>query len=330
MIRTLVCGFALLLTGSSLGADELRTLGGKTIIGTLTAISDAELTIKTDAGPIVTPLAQVLDLELRSAKGIPAGTKYTEVRLLDNSMLHCQSVAFSGNDAELILFSGPKIKLPISFVAWMVQDAHNTALRKKFDDVLAQKSKRDRIVILKEMEVNALEGTLGDVDAKGTTIQFQRDGANAVGILLSRLHGLIFYRTEVPAETPICRVYDTDGNTLAATKIGFVDSDQLVLTTGFGAKVVLQRDTVGQARLQHWQADVPVRHGAGQGGRALGHRAYHPLPQGHEPRRRTDRPGKAAREGAFAPRPHGVVLQFGRQVQGFQSPPWRRRPHRWR
>jgi hypothetical protein len=111
---------------------------------------------------------------------------------------------------------------------------------------LAQKSKRDRIVILKEMEVNALEGTLGDVDAKGTTIQFQRDGANAVGILLSRLHGLIFYRTEVPAATPICRVYDTDGNTLAATKLGFGDSDQLVLTAGFGANVALQRDTVAK------------------------------------------------------------------------------------
>src|SRR5437868_4386639 len=129
MIRTLVCGFSLLLAGASLCADELRTLGGKTITGNLTAITDAEIKLQTDAGPVATPLAQVLVLDMRQAKGIPAGIKYTDVRLLDDSILHCQSVAFKGNDAELTLLSGTKVKLPINLISWMVQDAQNPMLR---------------------------------------------------------------------------------------------------------------------------------------------------------------------------------------------------------
>src|SRR5437667_4559222 len=131
MIRTLVCGVGLFMTGASLLADELRTLGGQTLVGNLAAISDADIKLQTETGLVATPLAQVLLVELRQTKGIPAGVKYTDVRLLDDSMLHCQSVALKGNDAELMLLSGTKVKLPINFISWMVQDAQNPTLRKK-------------------------------------------------------------------------------------------------------------------------------------------------------------------------------------------------------
>jgi hypothetical protein len=192
MIRTLVCGLALLLTCSSLLADELRTLGGKTVTGSITAISDKAIILKTETGLVDLPLSQVLDVDLRGVKGIPLGTKYTDVRLLDDSILHCQSVDFKGNDAELTLTSEATARVPINFLVWMVQEAQNPSLRKKFDDLLGQKSKRDRIVVLRGTELNALEGTLGDIDAKGITIQFRRDGADAIGQPLDRLHGLIF------------------------------------------------------------------------------------------------------------------------------------------
>ncbi len=177
---------------------------------------------------------------------VPAGTKVTDVRLIDDSVVHCQAVAFKGNEAELTLLSGARVNLPINFLTWMVQDAQNPVVRKKFTDLLAQKSKRDRIVILRDMELNALEGTLGDIDAKGASIQFRRDGADAINILMERLHGLIFYRTEVPTETPMCRVLDTDGNMLVAAKLAYAEKDGLVLTTTFGAKVALPRETLAK------------------------------------------------------------------------------------
>ncbi len=68
MVRAYLCGFALLVTATSLLADELRTLGGKTIAGTLSAISGSEVTLTNDAGTVATPLAQVLAVELRPSK----------------------------------------------------------------------------------------------------------------------------------------------------------------------------------------------------------------------------------------------------------------------
>src|SRR5207248_8436974 len=66
-------------------------------------------------------------------------------------------------------------------------------------------------------------------------------------VSLDRLHGLIFYRSDVAMETPLCRVHDTEGNTLVAAKLAFAGTDQLVLTTSFGAKVALKRE--GLAKL---------------------------------------------------------------------------------
>ncbi len=220
MIRGLICSCLLLhLTAFPLLADEVHTLGGKTITGTLQNISDSEVTVKADAGIVAMPLAQVWRVDLRPVKGPAPAAKYLDVRLLDDSLLHCRSALFQGNDVELTLLSGGQLKTPVTFVTWMIKDADQPSLRKKFDDLLAQKSKRDRIVILRNNELNALEGTLGDIDAKGTTIQFRRDGAEPIGVLFERLQGLIYYRTDVSAETPLCRVYDTDGDTLVATKL---------------------------------------------------------------------------------------------------------------
>jgi len=242
MIRAGVCGFALLLsTTPSLQADELRTLGAKIIPGKLSAISNASITISTEAGSVDTPLSQVLSLELRPVKGPSPGTKFADVRLLDDSILHCQSVSFKGNEVELTLLSGTSLKLPLQSLTWMIRDAQDPILRKKFDDVLEQKSKRDRIIILRDTELNALEGTLGEIDSKGTSIQFRRDGADAIGVLFERLHGMIFYRNQVPTETPLCRIHDIDGNSLVATKLRLDDKDQLSITTSFGAKATFKR-----------------------------------------------------------------------------------------
>src|SRR5258708_7499878 len=99
--RTLVL---FLLLASLTLADELRTLGGKTVTGSVTAVADKEITLKTDAGPVATPLNQVLALNLQDIKGISAD-KYIDVRLLDDNVLHCTKIDFKGKDVVLTLTS---------------------------------------------------------------------------------------------------------------------------------------------------------------------------------------------------------------------------------
>jgi hypothetical protein len=241
---------ALLLLGflplGFLPADELRTLGGKSLTGSLTSIADGNVVFDTADGPVTTPLAQVLAIDLQPAKGIPAGAKYIDVRLIDETVLHCQDFKFEGNTAVLTLLSGTPLKLPVASLNWFVRGAEDAPVRKKFEEIAGQRVRRDRVVVLREGELNPLEGTLGDIDAQGKTILFKREGADASApILIEKLHGMIFYRPEGPAESPICKVFDQSGNMLAAVKLTY-QNKAWQLTTPFGSSVPLPEGAVSK------------------------------------------------------------------------------------
>lgn len=245
MSRRLLALLLLLLPFGWLSADELRTLSGKGVTGTLTAIDDANIVIDSKDGPVLVPMAQVLALDLLPTKSIPAGAKYADVRLIDDTVLHCQSVVFKGNTATLTLLSGTTLTLPIASLTSYVLNADNAPVRKKFEELANQKVRSDRVVILRDGELNPLEGTLGDIDAQGKSIQFKRDGADPIAVQLERLHGMIFFRPEGPSEAPICRVHDREGNILTVAKLAYKDK-AWQLTTTFGAKLPLPEGAIAK------------------------------------------------------------------------------------
>jgi hypothetical protein len=232
-----------LLVSVSLG-DELRTLSGKSIVGAVTAIGDSEIVVKTDKGEEKVPLAQVLAIDLRPVKGIGAD-KYSDVRLLDDTILHCTKVAFKGKEVQLGLPSGVAMTLSVNYVTSILHGAQDAALRKKWDEMLAQRGKKDRIVIAKGGELNALEGTFGEVDAEGKTIQFRRETGDVLPINLERLDGMIFHRLEAPRENPICKVLDSQGNSLMAVKVAS-DGKGFVVTTAFGPNIHFAREDLAR------------------------------------------------------------------------------------
>lgn len=248
MFRTMlriVPASLMLLLGSVAVADELRTVGGKNVTGTLTRITDTEIVLKTDAGDVATPLSQVLAVDLRTVKGIDL-VKYSDLRLIDDTLLHCRSVAFKGKEVEAILPSGQVLMLPVAAVATLQNDAGNKELKKKWDELAAPRIKRDRIFIVSDGQLNALEGVLGEADADGKKISFKRDGADvAVSVVLEKVQGLSYWRPDPPAETPICKVIDLDGNALHAAKLAYA-GDTLTMQTPFGAKVPLKGDQVAR------------------------------------------------------------------------------------
>src|SRR5260370_366237 len=142
--------------------------------------------------------------------------------LLADCVVQCGKIGIKGKDVTLTLLSGADIKLPLQFLVSVVHQAQDPALKKKWADVSGNRIKRDRIVILKDGELNALEGTIGEVDAEGKTIVFKREGGDKpLTIQLDRLHGMIFYRLEAAQGNPLCRAIDQQGNVLTAVKIGF-------------------------------------------------------------------------------------------------------------
>lgn len=242
-MRFLLPGVFLFTFAASSSADELKTLAGKNFTGTVTGISSSSVTIRTDKETVDTPLSQVLALELRAVKGMVG--KYTAVRLVDDTLLQCTRISLKKDQAELTLSGGVKVGLPLSAIVWLIHEAQNDNLRKRFDDEISKRIKKDRIFILRDEEVNPIEGTLGEVDAKGETIQFKPEGADAISISLERVHGLAFYRSESATQTPICKMIDVHGNQFYAKSVAY-NGKEFDLTTTFGAKITLRADAVAK------------------------------------------------------------------------------------
>lgn len=232
--RTRLAVAALLLAVTLASADDLRTLGSKTVSGTVVGVTDKEITVRTAGGmTVATPIAQVLALELRPVKGVAASTKYSDVRLSDDTLLHCKAVAFKGKDVHLTLLSGQEVKVPLSSLTHYFRDAHDSVLRKEWDTILGREEvKRDRVVILKNDELNAVEGTFGDVSPDGQAIQFRLEGGLIRPVPFTNIGGMVFYRLDGPTKSPICQVHDVQGNSLAAVAVKLDGNTFTVTTTG--------------------------------------------------------------------------------------------------
>jgi hypothetical protein len=236
VLRTLL----VFLVCISLGrAAEIRTLSGQVIKGDIVRVNDKEIVLRTDAGDVATPLAQVLLLDLKKpVAGPPKDGEYTDVRLLDDTLLHCSKVVLKKSDAELTLLTGQNLKIPQKKVYWILRDAQDAQLRKQWDELLAQKSKRDRVVALRAGGLNPIEGTLGDADDKGETIRFRLESGKTIDAKLDSLKGLIFYQ-EPPETASVCQVIDTQGDVWVASKVDF-DAKGFHITTPAGLTVTLE------------------------------------------------------------------------------------------
>jgi hypothetical protein len=229
-------------------AADLRTLSGKTIKGEVIAISDKEISLRSDKEVMTTPLHDVLALDLRAVRQVLPSAKRTEVRLLDESLLHCSDIAFKGNQVTLRLLGGQEIVLPLASIVSIFRDAQDPQLHRDWEKIVASRQKRDRAVLVRGGELNEVDGTFGDVDPDGKKIQFRVENGKIIPAALENLRGMIFYRTAGTPEAPVCLVYDTDGNTLAATKVA-LEAGKFTVATAAGVRVAYE--TQALARLDY-------------------------------------------------------------------------------
>lgn len=220
---------------------KVKTLPGKELQGELISLDGTGLTIKVKEGgkdvDVKVPIAEVLDINLQAVSP-PAGAKYVDVELVDGTVLHCAHMAILEKELDLKLIAGHEVKVPLASVATVLNDAQDKTVRENWKRFLARQTTRDLIAIKKEGSISTLEGTLHGGDAQGKTIGFELKGAAApVRVLLSRVHGLSFFRKrEGNLEDPLCKLTDTSGNTLVVTKMA-VAGGVYTFTTGAGVKL---------------------------------------------------------------------------------------------
>jgi len=244
---------ALLVCGSlALAAEpaKLRTLAGKQVDGELVSVSDKEIVLQGAAGPVATPVQEVLDVDLGGTPAPPAGN-YSAVELADGTQLFGTDFSLKGKEVRLKLPAGTELTLPLATVATFLRDANDTQARADWQAILGRKGARDVVAVRdKAGKLNGLDGTFGDGDAEGEAIAFETATGARTNIKLERVQAMKFVRRPDPeAPEPLCKVYDVHRNVLVAKTVAAAAGGAVSVTTVTGAKVEVQRDLL--ARLDY-------------------------------------------------------------------------------
>ncbi len=242
MIRTpYLALFVAFLAAAPTWADDLKTLAGKTIPGMLEKITETDIVV----GGAATPINQALELFLRTGRTLPAAEKYIEVTLADESVLRCSKIAFSPKEATLDLTSGASVKVPISGVLTVLRDAQDAKLKEQFAKLSKTKKRTDRIYLLRDGDLNPIDGAFSTIDETKQSIKFKPDATGEVEPTFDKLQGMQLARTDAPAEVGMCKIYDIDGNLLIGAKLTY-DGGKLIVTTPFGLKSTIDGTLVAR------------------------------------------------------------------------------------
>jgi hypothetical protein len=229
----------------SVSAGEVRTVSGKVLTGELLSLTDKQVVIGSGNSRTTTLVSEVLNIDLQHESAPPTG-KYSDVELTDGSLLHCSRFALKGKEVELKLASSEQtLKLPLAAVAYLLNEADESANREEWQKLLAKKGNQDLVVIKSGGVMNALEVTFGDGNDKGE-IAFERQAGGVRKkreVDPARIQGMIFVRRDNSNVPQFCRVQDANQNLLIAAKIELT-AQGMAITTVSGAKVELPKSAV--------------------------------------------------------------------------------------
>jgi len=216
---------------------ELNTLKGKKIAGDLVSADDKTIVIKTAGGDVATPVPEAMQLTLSTAPAPKFPEKYIDVELIDGSLLHCAAFSLKGKQVELTILPNVKLTIPMSVVAYILNDAQDAKTQKEWQEVIADRGKRDRFFVHKDNRMDGLDGTFGDADPDGKQITFDLANGTRRKLPLDRLAALLFNnRLEGNIPPIVCRVNDLHKNIIVANKANVKDG-KLTLTTVAGVTI---------------------------------------------------------------------------------------------
>jgi len=246
MIRPLALAalFASALAGN---AADISPLAGKPIKGTVVALDAIHLTIKdADGKELKIPVKEMASVDLGGKPLNLAEKPFDEIELIDGSILRVAPGSFKlkGNLGECQALAGtsgegPTITLPLRSIYYIMRDAHKPGNKDDWKKLLANRGKRDSLVIREKLEagdrLNQMEGTVLDGNDTGLRIQFEQASSNEkVSFPLGRFTGGIVFNQPPRAEIPpmLCRVTDAHGNATLATAIRLEGASLIVVTVG--------------------------------------------------------------------------------------------------
>jgi hypothetical protein len=227
---------ALLLCVAAASAAELKTLKGDVIKGDVVSVDDKEIVIDVPSeGKKTFSLKEIASIDYGPPAKIPADAKFSDVELVDGTLLHCTSFNLNKDNVTLkLLGNEAEVKLPLSAIANILRDGHNPQQRADWNEKTAGSHKRtdDGLILDKANVKGELHVSILSSDEKGNiTFKVKETDTESSGPIMS-FRGVIFQRTLNPNAPPVaCRLTDTGNSNLMVAKVEVKDGALHVLTT---------------------------------------------------------------------------------------------------
>ena len=226
---------------------------GTSVTGDLVDISNKAIVIKTATDQVVTPLEQAVDLKLADIRNPGQDSKYADVELTDGTLLHCTQFVIKGKEVELTLLANLQVKVPLGAISFIQRDANEEKTRSEWKERFLNRKRSHDLIIARvkpagtaEDVLDAQEGTLGNADEEGKSIEFLTASGARRMLALSRMQGMIFQRGPDPNAAPVlCKFYDTQANLLMVSSLAWNDK-KITITTPAGATINFPIDLVGR------------------------------------------------------------------------------------
>jgi hypothetical protein len=237
----------LLSTSAALAQDKpptLKTLDGQTLIGELTTITDKEIVLRVKGKDQSTPVQSVLRIDFQPLSATPFRDPNIAIELTDGSTFRCTKFSIKGKDATFTLTSGQEVGVPLAAINYILRDGQDQNLVKQFrESYLLKPRQTDFVLVRRGNALNGLDGTIGDGDAKGDTVEFIR-GDTKRSVSLAKLQGLLFLREADPKMPPAaCKLLDTAHNEVMVAHLGKTAAGFTIVTPS-GAKMEYGRQLV--------------------------------------------------------------------------------------
>jgi hypothetical protein len=227
----------LLLSWTTLSAEELVPLVGKPISGRLLSVSSDTLTFQNgDAPPVTYSFKEIGAVDFKvPVTALPKDSKYDLLELTDGSQFRLTQLKLTGKTLQFSPAGADgklKTDLPMSSVFYFLRNADDTTQRDEFQKLLKSRGKRDLFVVKTSSGLNPISGTLLQGNETGDRVDFEREDGQKVTLPLSRASGgLIFNQPSKDQVLPtLCKVIDVQGNLLFATQVELVGTGLKVRT----------------------------------------------------------------------------------------------------
>ncbi|MDX1944400.1 MAG: NPCBM/NEW2 domain-containing protein [Pirellulaceae bacterium] len=237
--------FLVILAALAAPHYDVRTLGGESSVGAISAIDADSLVLSSAQGEKKLPLKELLDA--RQTGEVPAAPRQpVELELIDGTRISGQEFGASAGKATVVLSAESSLELPVKAlrsVRFFDPAERSDKLDGQWRELAKTEAAGDLLVIRKKGEIDSTDGVVGDVSDE--TVAFTLDG-DKIDVKRTKVEGILFAQVAGEAlPEAICSIVDAAGARWNVKSLALADG-KLQLETPVGAKTSLPLEQARQ------------------------------------------------------------------------------------